>query len=104
MKSIIVTIATLCAAATVLLAAPRASYAQSPLTRAQVRQELLDLESVGYDPSAGDADDYPEGIVAAQARLEEKRAAERRSGEAAYGSGGAPRTSSGAAAVAAANR
>ncbi|MFP3595073.1 DUF4148 domain-containing protein, partial [Chryseobacterium sp. SIMBA_038] len=72
MKSIIVTFATLCAAATVLLAAPRASYAQSPLTRAQVRQELLDLESVGYDPSAGDADNYPEGIVAAQVRLEEK--------------------------------
>lgn len=106
-KSIIINIVTVTATATVLLAAPAASYAQSShstLTRAQVRQELLDLESVGYDPSAGDADNYPEGIVAAQVRLEEKRAAEHRSGEAAYGSGGAPRTSSGAAAVAAANR
>ena len=50
MKSIIVTVAGIAATATVLLAAPAASYAQSShstLTRAQVRQELFDLESVG---------------------------------------------------------
>lgn len=104
-KSIIINIVT--ATATVLLAAPAASYAQSShstLTRAQVRQELLDLESVGYDPSAGDADNYPDGIVAAQERLAAKRLAEHKNSEAAYGSTGAPGTFSGAPAVAAVKR
>ncbi|MBN3769020.1 DUF4148 domain-containing protein [Burkholderia sp. Se-20378] len=103
MKSIIVTIATVAATATALLAAPTASYAQSShstLTRAQVRQELLDLESVGYEPIAGDGDNYPGDIVAAQERLAAKRLAERKRTEAAYGSNGAPGVDSGAPAVA----
>ncbi|MPV57798.1 hypothetical protein CFB46_19955 [Burkholderia sp. HI2761] len=107
MKSIIVTIATVAATATALLAAPTASYAQSShstLTRAQVRQELLDLESVGYDPAAGDGDNYPDDIVAAQERLAAKRLAEHKGSEAAYGSAGTPGTSSGAPAVAAVKR
>ncbi|AOL05755.1 MULTISPECIES: DUF4148 domain-containing protein [Burkholderia] len=107
MKSVIVTIATVAATATVLLAAPSASYAQSShstLTRAQVRQELFDLESVGYDPAAGDGGNYPDDIVAAQERLAAKRLAERKNTEAAYGSSGAPGTYSGAPAVAAVKR
>lgn len=103
MKSIIVTIATVAATATALLAAPAVSYAQSShstLTRAQVRQELFDLESVGYEPIAGDGDNYPGDIVAAQERLAAKRLAERKSAEAAYGSNGAGGTESGAPAVA----
>jgi len=102
-KSIIVTIATVAATATALLAAPAASYAQSShstLTRAQVRQELLDLESVGYEPVAGNGDNYPGDIVAAQERLAAKRLAERKNAEAAYGANGAPGTDSGAPAVA----
>ncbi|KWO47813.1 hypothetical protein WT97_06980 [Burkholderia sp. MSMB1459WGS] len=94
MKPIIVAIATIA-----LLAAPAASYAQSShstLTRAQVRQELLDLESVGYEPVAGDGDNYPGDIVAAQERLAAKRVAERKSAEAAYGANGALGTDSGA--------
>ncbi|CAG2316480.1 MULTISPECIES: DUF4148 domain-containing protein [Burkholderia cepacia complex] len=105
MKSIIVTIAAV--AATALLAAPTVSYAQashSTLTRAQVRQELLDLESVGYNPSTGDGDNYPDDIVAAQERLAAKRLAEHKRSEAAYGSTGAPGTFSGAPAVAAVKR
>ncbi|MGU7814741.1 DUF4148 domain-containing protein [Burkholderia sp. AW49-1] len=105
MKSIIATIAA--AIATVPLAAPTASYAQSShstLTRAQVRQELLDLESVGYNPSTGDSDNYPDDILAAQERLAAKRLAEHKSSEAAYGSTGAPGSFSGAPAVAAAKR
>jgi len=100
-KSVIVTI--VAATATALLAAPAASYAQSShstLTRAQVRQELLDLESVGYEPVAGDGDNYPGDIVAAQERLAAKRLAERKSAEAAYGANGAPGTDSGTPAVA----
>ena len=107
MKSIIVTIATVAATATVLLAAPTASYAQSShstLTRAQVRQELFDLESVGYNPSLGDSGNYPDDITAAQERLAAKRLAEHKSSEAAYGSTGAPGTFSGAPAVAAVKR
>lgn len=107
MKSVVVTIAIAAATATLLLAAPTVSYAQSShstLTRAQVRQELLDLESVGYNPSIGDGDNYPDDIVAAQERLAAKRLAERKSAEAAYGSNGAPGTDSGAPAVSAVKR
>ena len=90
MKSLVVT-----AAAAVLLAAPALSFAQSApshVTRAQVLQELVDLESVGYNPARGEAGNYPEDILAAQARLDAKRAA-----QAAYGPTGAPATESGAA-------
>ncbi|MBN3789575.1 DUF4148 domain-containing protein [Burkholderia sp. Ac-20353] len=104
MKSIVVTIATVSAAAAVLLATPAVSFAQSSnstVTRAQVRQELLDLESVGYNTSSGDGGNYPEDILAAQDRLTAKRLADSRRAEAAYGPAGAPGTHSGAPAVAA---
>ena len=54
-----------------VLAAPVASFAQSnqPLTRAQVRAELVQLEKAGYQP--GHADPYyPADIQAAQARVD----------------------------------
>jgi Domain of unknown function (DUF4148) len=53
-----------------VLAAPVASFAQSnqPMTRAQVRAELVQLEKAGYHP--GHADPYyPADIQAAQARV-----------------------------------
>jgi hypothetical protein len=40
-----------------------------PVTHAQVIQELSELESVGYDPSAGDESYYPSDIQLAEARL-----------------------------------
>ncbi|AOK08710.1 DUF4148 domain-containing protein [Burkholderia sp. AU19243] len=51
--------------------AAQASFAQSntPLTRAQVREELMRLEAAGYDPSKGDDGEYPADIQAAQARV-----------------------------------
>ena len=104
MKSIIATVVVATAAATALLAAPAVSYAQSShstLTRAQVRQELFDLEAVGYDPVASNADNYPGDIVAAQERLTAKRLAARNNAAAAYGPGGTPGTDAGAPAVAA---
>ncbi|NLA18082.1 DUF4148 domain-containing protein [Burkholderia cepacia] len=105
MKSIIATVVVATAAATALLAAPAVSYAQSSshstLTRAQVRQELFDLEAVGYDPVASNGDNYPGDIVAAQERLTAKRLAERNNAAAAYGPGGTPGTDAGAPAVAA---
>ncbi|WP_042303390.1 DUF4148 domain-containing protein [Paraburkholderia kururiensis] len=53
-----------------LLAAPLASFAQSnqPVTRAQVRAELVQLEKAGYNPAA-DRVDYPADIQAAQQRV-----------------------------------
>jgi hypothetical protein len=59
-------------AVAVLFAAPVASFAQSsdqqPLTRAQVRAELVQLEKAGYDPVA-DKYDYPAQVQAAEARV-----------------------------------
>ncbi|AGK50297.1 MULTISPECIES: DUF4148 domain-containing protein [Burkholderia] len=83
MKSIVVT-----AAAALVLAAPAVSFAQSSngsLTRAQVIQELVDLESVGYQPSRGNDNTYPDDIQAAQRRLDAKRLAARKAAEAAHG-------------------
>ena len=53
------------------LVAPVASFAQSnqPVTRAQVRAELVQLEKAGYNPGSDDID-YPANIQAAQARVD----------------------------------
>lgn len=54
-----------------LLAAPVASFAQSnqPLTRAQVRAQLVQLEKAGYSPAQGRDPYYPADIQAAEARV-----------------------------------
>ncbi|MFM0273305.1 DUF4148 domain-containing protein [Paraburkholderia aspalathi] len=53
------------------LIAPVASFAQSnqPLTRAEVRAQLVQLEKAGYNP-IGDHVDYPANLQAAQARVD----------------------------------
>jgi hypothetical protein len=55
------------------LAAPAVSFAQSngPVTRAQVRAELVQLEQAGWRPAMGMGNnpDYPAGIQAAEARV-----------------------------------
>jgi uncharacterized membrane protein len=53
------------------LVAPVASFAQSnqPLTRADVRAQLVQLEKAGYNP-IGDHADYPANLQAAQARVD----------------------------------
>jgi len=54
-----------------VLAAPIASFAQTnqPVTRAQVRAELVQLEKAGYNPSRNDDATYPAEIQAAEARV-----------------------------------
>lgn len=54
--------------------AGQSAFAQSaaPLTRAQVRDELMRLEAAGYDPAKGDDGEYPADIQAAEARLAEQ--------------------------------
>lgn len=66
MKSLLYT-----AIAASLLAIPVVSSAQQsngPVTRAQVRAELIQLEKAGYNPGIRDPN-YPEDIQAAQARV-----------------------------------
>jgi len=54
-----------------VFAAPAVSFAQSdsPVTRAQVRAELKQLEQAGYMPASGEEPNYPANIQAAEARV-----------------------------------
>lgn len=64
------------AVAATVLAVPVASFAQQsngPVTRAQVRAELAELERAGYNPN--DWIHYPENIQAAEARVAAEHAA-----------------------------
>jgi len=56
---------------------PVASFAQSnqPVTRAQVRAELVQLEKAGYNPATANKYDYPAEIQAAEARVAAQNAA-----------------------------
>ncbi|ALL70300.1 Protein of unknown function (DUF4148) (plasmid) [Paraburkholderia caribensis MBA4] len=53
------------------LAAPVAVFAQAnqPVTRAQVRAELVQLEKAGYNPAQGEDPTYPADIQAAEAKV-----------------------------------
>jgi hypothetical protein len=53
------------------LAAPALSFAQSnaPLTRAEVRADLIRVEQAGYNPSTSDDATYPADIQAAEAKI-----------------------------------
>lgn len=64
------------ALAATVLAAPALSFAQEsqPVTRAQVRAELVQLEQAGYKPAA-DQVNYPQNIQAAQARVTQEKLA-----------------------------
>ncbi|MFP3565987.1 DUF4148 domain-containing protein [Paraburkholderia sp. SIMBA_030] len=66
MKSLIKAVAV-----ALVLAAPVASFAQSngPVTRAQVRADLVQIEKAGYRPAAGKDPHYPADIQAAEARV-----------------------------------
>ena len=68
-----------------LISAPLAAFAQSnqPLTRAQVRAELVQLEKAGYNPGTANDYDYPQNIQAAEAIVAAQNRAVQTSG---YGS------------------
>lgn len=74
------------AAVAALLALPVASFAQSnaPVTRAEVNAQLVQLEKAGYSPAA-DHTQYPAGIQAAEARIDQQDAASRSYGGVADG-------------------
>lgn len=57
-------------AAAALIAAPTFAFAQSnngPMTRAEVRSQLVQLEKAGYNPSMSD-NYYPENLQKAEQR------------------------------------
>jgi hypothetical protein len=72
MKKLVSTIAVISA-----LAAPCLSFAQTnaPLTRAQVRAELVQLEAAGYNPNGSDPA-FPERLQAAEARVKAQTVAQ----------------------------
>ncbi|WJF92088.1 DUF4148 domain-containing protein [Paraburkholderia bonniea] len=72
MKSLISALAL----ATTLAAVPMVSFAQNsqPLTRAEVRGELIQLEQAGYKPNE-DRLDYPVNIQAAERRVSAEQGA-----------------------------
>ncbi|SAK67783.1 membrane protein [Caballeronia temeraria] len=53
-----------------VVVAPALSFAQadSSTTRAQVKQDLRQVEAAGYDPSRSDQTSYPSDIQAAESR------------------------------------
>lgn len=55
----------------VVLAAPAASFAQSdqPVTRAEIKAQLKQLEQAGYNPAVATDSTYPADIQAAEARV-----------------------------------
>lgn len=71
-----------------LIAAPAVSFAQSNVTRAQVRAELVQLQQAGYNP-ASDNTQYPTNIEAALSRIQAEKGA-------AYGGVAAGQSNSGA--------
>lgn len=56
-----------------VLAAPVVSFAQSsqqPVTRAEVRNQLIQLEQAGYNPATTNDVNYPADIQAAESRVQ----------------------------------
>ncbi|HKR47320.1 MULTISPECIES: DUF4148 domain-containing protein [Paraburkholderia] len=53
------------------LAAPVAVFAQSnqPVTRAQVRADMVQVEKAGFNPARSNPNEYPANIQAAEARV-----------------------------------
>ena len=58
-------------ALTVALAAPLSAFAQTeqPVTRAEVKAQLAQIEGAGYNPAAAVDANYPADIQAAEARV-----------------------------------
>ncbi|MDR5837488.1 DUF4148 domain-containing protein [Caballeronia sp. LZ034LL] len=71
------------AAVALAFAAPVASFAQSnqPVTRAEVRAQIVQLEKAGYNPGVVNDTTYPADIQAAEARV----AAQNGAAQGAYG-------------------
>ena len=73
-----------------LAISPIAAHAQTnePVTRAEVRAELVQLENAGYNPSVKDPY-YPRDIQAAEARVQADNGSSAAYGPSAEGTSGA---------------
>jgi hypothetical protein len=71
------------AAVAIAFAAPVASFAQTnqPVTRAEVRSQIVQLEKAGYNPGVVNDSKYPADVQAAQARID----AQNGTAQSAYG-------------------
>ncbi|CAD6532592.1 DUF4148 domain-containing protein [Paraburkholderia sabiae] len=80
-----------------LLTLPAVSFAQSsqPLTRAEVRAQLVELQQAGYN-AAVDAAQYPKNLLEAEARI----SAQQYAANSAYGEAAGGQSASGAPAKA----
>ncbi|RDJ97507.1 DUF4148 domain-containing protein [Paraburkholderia lacunae] len=73
----------LAVAGAILMSTSVGVFAQTPdpathrVTRAEVMNELYELEAAGYNPSQGDDGSYPADIQAAQEKVNAKHQAER---------------------------
>jgi hypothetical protein len=66
------------AVAASILVSPAITFAQtsaSPVTRAEVRADLVAVEKAGYKPTSGDDANYPADIQAAEAKMASERSA-----------------------------
>jgi hypothetical protein len=87
MKSVMFAIAAASA-----LSLPLASFAQStdnngPKTRAEVKQELIQVEQAGYNPALGNDPYYPADIQAAEQRVQAEHGSAVAAGDTASTSG-----------------
>jgi len=87
MKSIVYAIAAVSA-----LSLPFASFAQStdnngPKTRAEVKQELIQVEQAGYNPALANDPYYPNDIQAAEQRVRAEQGSAVAAGDMATSSG-----------------
>lgn len=80
-----------------LVAAPALSFAQvqgnGPVTRAEVKSELIQLEKAGYNPATANDATYPADIQAAEARVNQQEGLAQAQTPAAETSGYGPSTS-----------
>ena len=76
---------------------PIVSFAQSngPITRAQVRAELVQLESTGWRPGAGSDPHYPDDVQAAEAKVAKMNSAASGYGGSASGTSSAGQVQTG---------
>jgi hypothetical protein len=62
-----------------MVAAPALAFAQAdasgnaPVTRAEVKSQLIQLEQAGYNPATSDDASYPHDIQAAEARVAQQQ-------------------------------
>lgn len=56
-------------AAVALPAFAQSAQPNAPKTRAEVREELLQIEKAGYNPARSNPNEYPANIQAAEARV-----------------------------------